>query len=269
MDARFDEREETAEVGGGPGARWRDDLGMAATFLTRLPWPLAVTHDRKLMAAAWAFPLVGAGVGAIGALVLGAALGLGLPPVAAALIAVAAAVLTTGGLHEDGLADCADGFGGGRDAEAKRRIMRDSRIGSYGVLALILLVGLKVVAVAGLAAIAPELAAASMIAAHALARAAMPALARTAPAATDGLARMAGRPTRLAVLWAAGIGAALAVALAPGGTGVVATLLAGGVAWGVGRLALRQIGGITGDVLGAAGQLAETAALLAILAAVG
>jgi adenosylcobinamide-GDP ribazoletransferase len=99
-----------------------------------------------------AFPLAGLVVGLIVGAILVLAAWLGAPPSVAALIAVGAGLGLTGALHEDGLADVADGFGGGATRERKLEIMRDSRIGTYGVLALILAVALKATVLATLAA---------------------------------------------------------------------------------------------------------------------
>ena len=136
-----------------PIASGFDDIRHCLAFLTRLPVPLPADAARPeaLARAAWAFPLVGIVVGGVAGLALLAAEALGLDPLAGSVVAVAAAVLLTGGLHEDGLADVADGFGGGHDRAGKLAIMRDSRIGSYGVLALILSVGLRVSLLASLA----------------------------------------------------------------------------------------------------------------------
>lgn len=251
-------------AGGGPTGRWLDELGLAYVFLTRLPWPRPIHDPRPLMAASWAFPVVGALVGLIAGVAFALADTVGLPGGAAALIALAVAALATGALHEDGLADLADGFGGGRDPEAKRRIMRDSRIGSYGVMALVLSVGFKA---ACLAAMDADSAVLALIAAHALARGVIPALTRALPfAAGDGVGRSAGKPGRVGALWAAGIAGAVAVFVLPAGIGLAAALAAAGAAVVVGALARRQIGGVTGDVLGAAEQGAELAALAAIAA---
>ena len=253
---------------GGPTIQWVEELGQAVTFLTRLPWPGPVGYDRPLMDAAWAFPVVGALVGALTAVAFGLAAGLSLPPLAVALFAVAAGTLVTGALHEDGFADVADGFGGGRNAEAKRHIMRDSRIGSYGVMGLILVVSLKVAALSAIPNGAD--AAAALVASHALGRAVIPALSHFLPfAAPDGLARLAGTAGRMGMLWARGLGLALAIFVLPAGLGIYAVLSAGGAAAVIGLLARKQIGGATGDVFGAAALLAETAALLAISAGLG
>lgn len=255
-------------AGGAPTRRWLDELGLAVGFLTRLPWPRPVPQDRPLMAAAWALPVAGLSVGAAAALALGIGDAVSLPAMASAALALAAGALASGALHEDGLADLADGFGGGRDAESKRRIMRDSHIGSYGVLALILATAAKL---AALTALLPAgMAVTALLVSHALGRAAIPALVLWQPfAATDGLARLAGRPDIKGAAWAAGIGAGVAIVLLPAGIGVAAVLAAAGAAAVVGWLARRQIGGVTGDVLGAAEQAAEVAALLAIAAYLG
>ena len=138
--------------------------------------------------------------------------------------------------------------------------MRDSRIGSYGVFALIIVVGLKAAALTILAETleAGALVAMALIASATVSRAVMPGLLPIFPfAANDGLARMAGKPSRPGAFWAAGIGAGLAVFVVPAGAGLAAAVLAGAAAYAVGRLAKRQIGGVTGDVLGPLVRLAE------------
>jgi adenosylcobinamide-GDP ribazoletransferase len=206
-------------------------------------------------------PLVGVTVGAVAGAVLALADGLGLPGLAAALLAVAAGFWVTGGLHEDGLADVADGFGGGGDAPRKLAIMRDSRVGTYGVAAIALSVLLRAAALAPLAAGAAGPLA--LVAAHALGRAAMvPVMRGLKPARADGLGHGAGRPDRGATATALILGALAALAAlgpGPGGAALLVALAAtGAVAW----LAVRQIRGYTGDVLGAVEQTVETAVLL-------
>jgi len=237
------------------------ELLAAAAFLTRVPLPLGGKEPaRPLGDTVWAFAAVGLGVGGFGAAALIAASWLGLHPLASALIAVAAMVLVTGALHEDGLADVADGFGGGATIEAKLAIMRDSRIGAYGVLALIFSVAVRATAVAGMAG--PGSAALALIVCAAASRAAVgAAMAWMTPARPDGLAAAAGQasPER----------AMAGVALAA----LAAFLLLGGAAWGalggaaaggfvMGWIGKRQIGGHSGDVLGAIQQTAETGALI-------
>jgi adenosylcobinamide-GDP ribazoletransferase len=169
----------------------------------------------------------------------------------------------TGALHEDGLADVADGFGGGRDKMAKLAIMRDSRLGSYGVLALIFSVGLRWSALVALAD--PLAVAGALITAGALSRAVVPPVyGWLNPARTDGLAAGLGGPPGLRVVMAAVLGTCIAgLVLTTAALPVMAVAILAGLA--VGSLALRQIGGHTGDVLGACQQVVEIAVLLTLV----
>jgi adenosylcobinamide-GDP ribazoletransferase len=253
------------DVGG-----WLADLSLAASFLTRLrpPGTPPDLTPGRLAGAVRAFPLIGAGVGLAGGIVYALAYWLGLPPFAAALCAVAATALATGALHEDGLADTADGLGGGQTAEDRLRIMRDSHIGAFGVLALVFSVGLRTAALATLGT--PALVAAALIAGGAGSRALLgPLMRRLDPARADGLAVNAGRPSEEGALTAAVIGAAFALLFLGLGTGIVAAAAACVAAAAVGQYARRGIGGYTGDVLGAAQQAAEVAILLVAAAALG
>jgi adenosylcobinamide-GDP ribazoletransferase len=204
-------------------------------------------------------------IGAIGGIAYAIASALALPALAAALIAVATTALITGALHEDGLADTADGFGGGATRESKLDIMRDSRIGTFGVLALIFSIGLRVVAIADIGTRWHVFAA--LIAAHVLSRGVLPAaMHRLDPARTDGLGAGAGRPEQTQVLIALAVALIVAVIAIGLRAGLSAAVVAAIVAIAIGWLAQRQIGGQTGDVLGAIEQGAETAALLAAAA---
>ncbi len=238
-----------------------EECKLALQFLTRLPVGTPPWPPEGLAASAPMFPLVGAMIGAAGALVFASGTWLGLPPMLAALLAIAAQILLTGGLHEDGLADVADGFGGGRTRADTLRIMRDPRIGSFGALALVLAVLARIGALAGLAE--PALAAAVLIAGGAASRAPLPVLMVMLPPARDeGLAAGAGRPHPLRA--AAGVAVAVLMALAllsppMAASGVVAAAC---VALLLVPLARHQIGGHTGDVLGAAQQLAEVGFML-------
>ncbi len=245
---------------------WREDFLAALTFLTRLPLRRAVAAPlTNLAGASWAFPLVGLAVGLTGGTVYLIALALGLPAIAAALLAVGATALVTGGLHEDGLADTADGFGGGVTRDDKLAIMRDSRIGVYGVLALLFSIALRVVALSQIGAGWGVLGA--LIASHALARGLLPmAMRLLEPARADGLGAEAGRPERRAALTSCGIAAAIALVAAGIRSGLAAAIAAGAAMAAMGWLAQRQIGGQTGDVLGAIEQSGEVASLLAIVA---
>lgn len=123
---------------------------LAMMMLTRVPMGLLPDPVPTLAASAWAFPFVGMATGAIGWAVLQGCLALELTPTLAALLALATMTWVTGALHEDGLADFADGIGGGRDRDHRLEIMRDSRIGSYGVVALVLMIGMKAAALSHL-----------------------------------------------------------------------------------------------------------------------
>jgi adenosylcobinamide-GDP ribazoletransferase len=242
-------------------------LAVALTFLTRLPVRLEGALPEDAVArAAWAFPLAGVVVGLISGAVGVLALRIGLPPAISGVLALGAGILATGALHEDGLADTADGFGGGATPVRKLEIMKDSRIGSYGVLALLIVLGLRAVALADLARAGGGVLAGSLVAAHAVARAGLPEMMRRLPSARpDGLAAAVGRPEAGTALGALGIGFLAAWMGLGFGRGIEACILAAIAMTLVGLLARRQIGGYTGDVLGAAQQVGETVVLLAVL----
>jgi adenosylcobinamide-GDP ribazoletransferase len=242
-----------------------NDGKVALAFLTRLP----VRPDRRwqgtdLAASVAMFPVVGVLVGMLGALAYAVATAIGLPPLPAAVLAIAALVGATGALHEDGLADLADGLGGASRAR-RLEIMRDPRVGSFGVMALLLALLARVGALAALAG--PAEVGAALVAAAALSRALLPAAMLALPQArVDGLAAQAGRPHPARVAAAAAIALLIALLLLPAGIAVTAsgaaTLAGAMVAW----LAFRRLGGITGDVLGAVQQAAEIAFLLSVVA---
>jgi adenosylcobinamide-GDP ribazoletransferase len=247
------------------GAR-AEELSAAIHFLTRLPLPRHAPASGPVLAnAAWAFPLAGIVVGLIGAVIYALAHRLGLTPLPAAGLALAGTLAVTGALHEDGLADTADGFGGGDTAERKLDIMRDSRIGSFGVCALILSLLLRAAALASIAD--TTTAAAALIAANGAARAILPAVMYLLPPArTEGLSFSAGQPSSARVIIAAVIGLIiLGICLGPVLAIIAAVVLAivlALMAW----LAAEQIGGQTGDVIGAVEQVAEIAVLLVAVA---
>jgi adenosylcobinamide-GDP ribazoletransferase len=236
-------------------------------FLTRLPLPrheVAGAAGANLAQAVWAFPFAGFVVGLVGALAYLVADRLVLFSWPAAALAVAATLFVTGALHEDGLADTADGFGGGDTHERKLEIMRDSRIGTFGVCALIISLLVRTDAIASLTE--PVLVAPALIAAHVGARAVLPFVMFLLPAArTDGLAFAAGVPSGVGVAIAAALGfLALLFCLGLGHALVALVALAIVVAL-MSWLAMRQIGGQTGDVLGAVEQVSEVVILLVAL----
>jgi adenosylcobinamide-GDP ribazoletransferase len=236
----------------------------AVSFLTRVPTGAGVREPGELVRFVPWFPVVGAGVGLVVGGVAAGAMWL-LPPLPAAAVAVVAGVVLTGAFHEDGLGDTADAFGGGRDRDGTIRILQDPRLGTFGVLAVAASLLLRV---ASVAALAPAAALAALPAAHALGRAAAVAAMAAFPVAGGsglGAAYARALSRRRALL---GLAAGLAVAVAL--LGVVALWAATAVAVAaflLGRLAVRRIGGITGDVLGAVEQLGEILVLLAAAAA--
>jgi adenosylcobinamide-GDP ribazoletransferase len=220
-------------------------------------------------------PLAGLVLGLLPALVLTSALGLGLGPWLAAALSVAAMTLSTGAFHEDGLADTADSFGGAT-RERRLEIMRDSRIGSYGAAALVLAFALRIGALAALVTrVDPSAAFTAVLITALLSRTAglMP-LVLLPPARLDGASHAVGQPTRETFWWAVALSAALAVALGAisglpaAGTGLM-LVLSGLSGWGLTWLSARHIQGQTGDIAGAAQQVAEIAALIGLLTITG
>ena len=245
---------------------WHDSLA-ATGFLSRLPMP--AHHPVPVLEAGWCFPLVGLLIGGMAGCVLYLVHAAGLPPMACGLAAIVASTLLTGALHEDGLADLCDGFGGGRDRARKIAIMQDSRIGTYGVLALVLVTMLKAETLAALLAAGPWPGIVGLLAAHAVARAAIIAVAAVLrPARQSGLGHQAGRPGRAGTMAALLYAGALLLVLLPTGTALVVMITTLAVAAGIARLANRQIGGYTGDVFGAVEQLVETVVLATLAASV-
>lgn len=246
-------------------AREAQRLATAATFLTRLPWVAKAASPDPVelgRSARW-FPLIGVVVGAIGGGVYVAAAQIW-PTSIASILALVAMVLATGAFHEDGWADAFDGLFGGWTVQRRLEIMRDSRIGTYGALALLLLVLAKWQALASLAPLSALLV---LITAHAAARWSTLVVAQMLPYARDAGAM---KPV------ATGIGPtelligtivllATMVVLGQGlgwwlvATGAVTTLL---LLVGATALFRARLGGVTGDCLGAANQAVELAWLL-------
>jgi adenosylcobinamide-GDP ribazoletransferase len=239
------------------------DLRIAISLATRIPvGSAAPMAEGDVARASWALPIAGVLVGLAGAFVYWLSIRLHLQPEPAAMLALAATILVTGAMHEDGLADAADGLGGGKTREQKLEIMRDSRIGSFGACALIVSIVLRW---SSLAAIAdPRLVAIALVTAHAAARAPLPLFMRLLPPArTDGLSVGAGQPPPQSVVIAVLLGLiCLLFSFGMSGTLSALIILAAAVLL-FARLAKTQIGGQTGDVLGALEQVCE-AAILAI-----
>jgi adenosylcobinamide-GDP ribazoletransferase len=244
---------------------WTRDISLAIGLLTRLPLPHPASVAPDGMARAQrAFPLVGALIGLAVGLIDRGLLGIGIPALAAAALALGASAALTGALHEDGLADVGDGFGGGRDRAAKLSIMRDSRLGTYG--AIVLLVGFST-RLSALASLPVASIVASLVVAHTLARAAIPVLAANMPfARDDGLGKSAGRPDMASAATAVVIAVVLALVCLPAKAASLAVVVTVAGAAAMAALARRQIGGVTGDVFGAVEQVVETAVLVMLAA---
>ncbi len=254
------------------------DLLACLRFYSRLPVPVlgfeTAPHAMPdFSRAIRMLPLAGLIIALPAALVLAAGAALGLPATVCAALTLGAGVLTSGAFHEDGLADTADGFGGGATRERKLEIMRDSRIGTYGGAALFLSLLIRWAALAALLQGSIWGAAAAILACGAVSRAlALAPMALLAPARSDGAAWAAARPAggSLAVTGAlaglAGLLPAWAGASLPQAALAMACALLAALAmtW----ISARQIGGQTGDVAGAAQQLAEMAFLCVLCARV-
>ncbi len=235
----------------------------ALAFLTRLPGGAHPPSSSELASATPWFPAVGLVVGAISALVWLAG-NLLLPSLPAALLAVAAGVVASGAFHEDGLADTADALGGST-REQRLAIMRDSRIGTFGGLALVLTVALRSTA---LAALGGGTGAIALLAAHGLGRGiSLLVLLWTPGSRRDGLGVDFREHLPRRTTAAAGAATVLAVGL-PSPAGALAVTAATLAVLGLTLLARRLFGGVSGDVVGAAEQLTEVAVLCAVAAMV-
>lgn len=239
-------------------------LAMAAAFLTRLPLARRLRHsDEDLNHSSRYFSLVGAGVGAMGALVLACAAAW-LPLPVAVILSVVATVLLTGAFHEDGLADTCDAFGGGMTREDIFRIMEDSRIGAFGALGLGLAIALKATS---LACLPLALATMALVFAHAFSRSVS-----VLVMALGQYAKKTGGKTRPVAAGVGTVDAAIATAiglapvlLAPALflPSAVCMLLAGAGMYAYFRA---RVGGYTGDTLGAIQQVSEIVCYLVLLA---
>jgi adenosylcobinamide-GDP ribazoletransferase len=248
-------------------------LLLALQFLTRVPITGGLAHwagysPEMLRASARFFPLVGALVGACAALVFGL-LSLVWPLAVAAVLTLCFTALLTGAFHEDGLADYADGIGGGSSAQHVLAIMKDSRIGSYGALALVLATTVKLVALISLSLPQALLA---LLLAHVIGRACACCVLAGLPYVRDDdgakskpLAHaMHSGELAFALLTVAAV-VALAGLWQPQAAlhTTAAVMLAGLCSLLLARQMARRIGGFTGDALGAVEQVAECAVLLA------
>ena len=237
---------------------------VAVQMMTRVPvrFRAAPTARELAVAAAW-FPLVGAVVGGVAAAAHWALVAVHLPSLAP-WAALAAAVAVTGAFHEDGLADTADGLFGGHDRARRLEIMRDSRVGTYGVVALVLVLGAQVAAVGALPA---ALALRTFVAAHALGRAAALPLTLLPYARPEGGLGATVTQRVPPLVMALGILTGVApLALLPWPLAVAAAGAAGLVALAGAWRFSRDLGGVTGDTLGAVVKVAELTTYVAAAA---
>ena len=242
------------------------ELAAAFALLTRLPvHRLALPRLTVPSEAVWAYPVVGAAVVAIGGAVYWLTHSLSCPPALAVLCALVAVILATGALHEDGLADFADGLAGDTK-ESSLAIMRDQEIGTYGVLALLLSLAVRATAIALIAE--PRAVMAALIAADAASRLSAVLIMAALPLARrDGLSASVGSPTAGLAAIALGVTFIIAWLLLPFGVALLLILSAIVSAVVIGRVALIRLGGQTGDVLGASSQISECLALILLVAA--
>lgn len=249
----------------GAGQTSRQGFGLALQFMTRLPVPWQVSYSETAQAASARFyPAVGLVVGLIAALVFLLAHWM-FTPVIAGFLAIAAGIAVTGGLHEDGLADSADGLGSGAPRDRALEIMRDSSVGVFGVLALLIALPLKALALAELPALAGAIA---LICGHGLSRYACVFVIRNHPYARSSSVKFAkpqidGAGHRFAALWALGFVLLLLVGF--GLAGFTGLALAGALTFALLRRAMARLEGYTGDILGASQQLCELGLYLGLL----
>ncbi len=244
---------------------WIADIVVALNFLTRIPVQPGFLFDMSaLTTACRCFPLIGVLIGGLSATIFLIAYFTGLPLLLAALLCVATQILLTGALHEDAIGDVADGFGGGTTREKKLEIMRDSRVGTYAVVMLILMIGMKVVAISSFEN--PFLGFSAILAASVCSRGAMVWAMHLMPTARkDGLGAKAGKPALTSALWALVFTVLIPlIVLDPflASIGLLAAFLAALI---LGFIAYRQIGGQSGDVLGSIQQISELGFLLALV----
>ncbi|MEO1066138.1 MAG: adenosylcobinamide-GDP ribazoletransferase [Pseudomonadota bacterium] len=248
------------------------DIALCFQFLSRIPLPEAlVSHDKPdFTHASWAFPVAGAliAVPALATVLIGYLLALPISMITA--LAIVVLVFTTGGLHEDGVADVADGFGGGHTKDRKLDIMKDSRVGAYGVIALALIFGLRFTGWSFIAYESLFLFSAGLIASQLMSRTAQVHLWHGLPSAREGgLAQSVGQPSASARNLAAVIGVFTTIALILSFVDMIrlvaALLFVGFVTWAFMIICRRQIGGHTGDTIGAVQIIAEIAFIIGLL----
>jgi adenosylcobinamide-GDP ribazoletransferase len=236
------------------------EVALALVFFTRFPLPRIDFNGLTLAGSLWAAPIAGLVVGIICGTTFALAAWLGLATGPSAALALAAGLLVTGALHEDGLSDTADGFGGGTSRERKLEIMRDSRIGAYGACALVMSLLLRWTALAAI--VDPWNAMLALVAAHCASRGPLAAFMSLLPSArVNGLAAEAGRVSINAAIAGLILGGLALLVMGPLAA-LIAVACIALVFIAFRSLCLRAIGGHTGDTVGALQQLCEITVLL-------
>ena len=238
-----------------------EDMRAALMLLTRLPvWSDRDGAEPNLSRSTWAYPLVGMIVGGIGAGAILVAEMLDMPDILSAVIAVAVMTLATGAFHEDGLADTADGIGGGWTKERKLEIMRDSRIGTYGTMALLISFALRIAALIAIGD-AVLTAFALMVAATVSRSGIVVLLTIMPPARSDGMGTVAQNPPVTSLICALLVGI-LAMQIVP--FGMIASIFAGLGILSIYWIGIKHVDGYTGDLLGAGQQVSEIFFLISL-----
>ncbi len=241
------------------------DLMAALMFLSRIPVPWEKISDDPpdLTRAFWAFPLVGMALGALSGLAALIGYLLGLSAFLFVLVGLSIGIIITGALHEDGLADTIDGLGGGDTPETKLEIMRDSRIGTYGTIAVVICFLLRLGALIALANESLLYMFAGFAVSGSIGRGMIVFLrSMSEPASETGLSTLTEK-TEGGILWAAlGIAFFSAIILCPIWVAIFGFALCIVFTYMVNQLIVKKIGGITGDILGATEQFCEIGFLL-------
>lgn len=246
---------------------YQRDCRMAAMILTRLPGVATeYPEDRKIANSFAAFPLIGIVIAGLASIPTAFLALTHIPDLAIVAFMLAISALITGGLHEDGLADVADSMGGA-DPSKRLMIMRDSRIGAFGVIALILIITIQLACLADLLADGITILIGGWLASSALSRSMMALQAWAYPSPdNNGFAHSVGRPDQLVMIISMITGLILALMISGSLAVIIAAGLASVVTYGLGYVMTRYIGGVNGDCLGAT-QMISASIILMVMAA--
>ena len=244
------------------------DILLVISFFTRLPLFYSRAIERELAFASWAFPIAGAVIGLIAGGITYLAILIGISVTISIVFGLLVSIFVSGALHEDGLADVADGFWGGMKVEKRLKIMRDSNIGTFGTLAVVFSLGLRfVILFEGTLIFGLEWIFKAFLASAVISRGVLPCVMYGLPCVRiDGISRSAGCPTLCGMLIALvisiiGVATLFSENIMVAGQAVIISLLALGV---ICLISKRKIGGQTGDVIGAAQQIVEITFLLVL-----